>query len=187
VPGRELNVGWRMEPEASSSGEEEKEQPPNPLPNLDAYRKHMHPDEVRKRQREALPPITNAKPVKRLKPIRYRMSSFRQFLNLFFLSPEPSVVQDETDLKSREKLDQLTRIPVSDHSRVSQYCFTRLKLNLLVQLDPTNYLCGHLGPFNACGHNNAQTRTWISIYRTKVKILFLDFRNHHFSELSETA
>jgi dynein heavy chain len=101
VPGRELNVGWRMEPEASSSGEEEKEQPPNPLPNLDAYRKHMHPDEVRKRQREALPPITNAKPVKRLKPI----------------SPEPSVVQDETDLKSKEKLDQLTRIPVSDHSR----------------------------------------------------------------------
>ena len=121
MPGRELNVGWRVEPEAGAehhSGEEEKEQPPNPLPHLDSFRTYMHPDEVRKRQRDALPPITNAKPVKRQKPIRYFLSVFYKRL-IDYRSPVPSVVQDETDSKSREKLEQLTKVPVSDHSRVS--------------------------------------------------------------------
>ena len=31
----------------------------DPLPNLSAYRAYMHPDEVRKREREALPPLKN--------------------------------------------------------------------------------------------------------------------------------
>ena len=29
------------------------------MPNLSAYRAYMHPDEVRKREREALPPLKN--------------------------------------------------------------------------------------------------------------------------------
>ena len=51
---RTLNVAWTL-PDASDDAIQP--QPKNPLPNLARHRAHMHPDEVRKRERELLPPL----------------------------------------------------------------------------------------------------------------------------------
>lgn len=54
---RTLNVAWTL-PDANDAAI--RPEPKNPLPNLARHRAHMHPDEVRKRERELLPPLKTA-------------------------------------------------------------------------------------------------------------------------------
>ena len=54
---RALNVNWNLSEEELQGKIEGRKK--DPLPHLSRYRAHMHPDEVRKRERDQLPPLKN--------------------------------------------------------------------------------------------------------------------------------
>merc|ERR1712156_277190 len=56
---RALNINWSLS-DGAKTEPSQKEQKKNPLPHLQRHRDYMHPDEVRKRERELLPPLRNS-------------------------------------------------------------------------------------------------------------------------------